>query len=140
MRAVLPLCLLFVSVTASQLQAQATQFIVRGRVVERGDERPIPGATVTLGEAGAQVTDDQGSFIIRNVRPGRHPLVIEALGYETVRTTVVVLGEENATIRLNRRPVPLPPVDVRPRTFTLSGHVIDRATRRSVPFVTVRLD
>jgi len=122
------------------LAAQTGRLTVRGRVVESGGDRGIAQATVQLGDSARVLTDDAGTFEIRGVRPGRYALVVEALGYRTVRTALLVTDDATGTIRMEPEPIALDTLRVRPSRFDLGGRVLARDGRRPVPFVTVRLE
>jgi TonB-dependent receptor len=65
---------------------------LRGSVWDQDFDVPITGATVTIVETvqSAQ-TNDQGSYVIENVQPGRYTVVVTKDGYQKqVRADVVV--------------------------------------------------
>jgi hypothetical protein len=64
---------------------------------------------------------------------------VEALGYRTVRTTLLVLGDVSGTVEMNPQPVPLPPIAVRPVTFNLRGRITEKGTGLNVAYVSVRI-
>ena len=84
---------------------------VRVTVQASGDSGAIalPAATVAVRDAGlAAMTDSQGVAVLRGLSPGRHALVISALGFaEAVIEVEVVNG------RLTRARVALDPAPVR---------------------------
>jgi hypothetical protein len=85
-------------------------------------------------------TNANGDFEIRALRPGRYTVVVEALGYKTVRTTVLVQGNGTAEIQMDPAPLPLPPVRAATALVTLSGAVTNKHTGEVAPYLTVRLD
>lgn len=124
-------------VQATALQAQ-TGFTVRGTVTDRQTGGGVV-ATVTLEDAGRTLSSESGEFEIRGVRPGRYALTVEALGYRTARTTILVMEDVTGTIRLDPEPIPLEPVDVRPAELTLRGRVVEKGSGNSAPYVTIDL-
>ncbi|HEY7375668.1 MAG TPA: carboxypeptidase regulatory-like domain-containing protein [Polyangia bacterium] len=64
---------------AATVEASAT---LRGRVLEKGTRRPLPGAAVTIDGAPAGETDAAGKFDLR-VAPGRHHVQIQIPGHDT---------------------------------------------------------
>src|SRR6185295_12874363 len=55
---------------------------LRGRVLEKGTRRPLPGAAVTIDGAPAGETDAAGNFELR-VAPGHHRVQIQTAGHDT---------------------------------------------------------
>ena len=91
---------------SSPLAAQATGS-VRGRVLERGSNQPVPGANLIILVGGARlgsITDNSGTYVVRSVPAG--DVVVRALriGYapDTVRVTVPANGEAVADFTLER--------------------------------------
>lgn len=130
----------FALMVAAPAAAQAGRFTLTGRVVERGGERGIAQATVQLGDSGRVLTDGTGAFRIHGIRPGRWALTVEALGYRTVRTTLLITGDATGTIEMEPEPIPLDPLAVRPARFDLRGRLLAREAGYAVPFATVRLE
>jgi len=119
--------------------AQTGTYEVRGRVTERGQDRPIAQAVVQLGELPRVLTDERGEFEIRGVAPGRYPLTVEALGYGTARTTILVTGDVDGRVELDPAPIALDTVGVTPARFDLRGLIREGATGLAAPYVTVRV-
>jgi iron complex outermembrane recepter protein len=71
--------------------AQST-LSLSGRVIADENGQPVAGATVTLEGLPPTGTDADGSFVIRNVQPGSHALVVSRDGFTTVRSTISVSG------------------------------------------------
>lgn len=75
------------ALTAAPAHAQ----VVRGQVVEAQTQKPIEGAMVILlGHEGAVehrvLTDAEGGFIAKAVRPGPHSIRVDRIGYESLTT------------------------------------------------------
>lgn len=79
------------------------QSSLRGTVIDGDDNTPLVGATVTISNLHrSNRTDDHGRWIFKNVAPGKHFVVIHAVGHkmfhDTLSTdsasTVVLLGED----------------------------------------------
>ena len=116
---------------AVALRAQ-TGFTVRGTVTDRESGRGVV-ANVTLEDAGRAVSSESGAFEIRGVRPGRYALTVEALGYRTARTTILVVEDVTGTVQLDPEPIPLDPLAVRPAEVSLRGRVVEKGTGRAAP-------
>ncbi len=65
---------------------------VRGRVTESATNRPIPGASVTVGGLGlGAVTDADGNYVIANVPAGTYDIAVRRVGFVR-RTQSVTVG------------------------------------------------
>ena len=63
------------------LRAQVAK--LRGRVVEKLGQVPVPFATVQLQDTNkGTVTDDAGQFLLEGLQPGNYNLVVSCVGYE----------------------------------------------------------
>jgi len=75
--------------------------ILRGQVVDYVSGSPVPGASVSvLGTAGRVLTDDEGSFILDELPPGRHLVVTDYLGYESRTDSVTIFSQETVRIEV----------------------------------------
>jgi len=80
--------------TSSGLEAQEAGGEVRGRVVETGGA-PIAGAVATLNPLGrAGETNEQGTFVLRDVPAGGYTLSVRRLGFGTFSARVSVAAGE----------------------------------------------
>ena len=128
------------AIAVSQASAQTGRFTLSGRVTERGQDRPIAQATVVLDDENRAITNANGEFQLRGLQAGRHALVVEALGYRTVRTTMLTEGNGSVQIQMDPAAIPLPAVVSDTTLVTLQGSVTDKATGAIAPYVTLRLD
>jgi hypothetical protein len=67
------------------------QLKVRGKIVNAADGKPVPDASVffnnaTIGTKSAQ----DGSFVLRGVRPGQYDMVVSVVGYERYNLPIMV--------------------------------------------------
>lgn len=85
--------------------------VLRGRVLDAADLRPLPAATVTIVGSGAQsLTDNSGSFVISSPNPGPVSVRVDMLGYESVLESEVTLRTSRSVyveFRLDRRALEL---------------------------------
>jgi hypothetical protein len=74
------------------------QITITGKLVNAAQNTPVADASVFLSNAtvGGKSADN-GTFILRNVRPGQYELVVTVLGYETYRQTVMA-GTESVSL------------------------------------------
>lgn len=84
-----------VGFAASAASAQQVGSI-RGVVIDRDFDAPLPLATVTISETGAKVTaSEQGNFVFSDLPPGRYTLVFVKDGYarELKSNVIVTAGQ-----------------------------------------------
>lgn len=75
--------LLLILISSLGLTTVSSQFRIHGKVLNTLNE-PLVGATVAIhGSTIGTVTDDQGSYKIKNLKSGQYELAISYLGYET---------------------------------------------------------
>jgi hypothetical protein len=127
-------------VLALTMAASGGLFGQTPRVVERGQQRGIFGADVRLGDTNRALTSDGGTFEIRGIRPGSYPLVVEAVGYRTIRTVVNVtgMGDVTGVLQMDPEPIALDSIHVRPTRITIRGRIVEKGTERGVAFIRVR--
>jgi hypothetical protein len=74
-----------------------SQIKISGKVISNVDKKPIANASVFLSNAMVgNKTNDDGIFILNNVRPGQYDLVISIVGYETYHQTVKITNSDTA--------------------------------------------
>lgn len=92
---------------------------VRGRVLERGTDRPVEGALVELRDTTGRtlartLTGPDGTVLLEADRPGEIRVRVERIGFETWTSPVVRLSAGESLRRVFRipvRPVRRPPVN-----------------------------
>src|SRR5690606_3276062 len=86
--------------------AQAHQ-VVRGQVVDRESQQPLPGANVVVEESDplmGATTDAAGRFVLARVPLGRHDRVVRFVGYEPARVPqVLVTSGREVVLRIELR-------------------------------------
>lgn len=110
-RAVRPLLLALAAsaiVTGSASAQQADEPVeVRGVVVDATSGSQVPGAAVQLVETDRRtISNRDGGFVLRDVRPDTYRVIVTQLGYDTLRTEVRVAPEGDA-LRLRLTPDPV---------------------------------
>ena len=97
------------SLMAAPVAAQTA--VLRGRVLDASDLRPIQAATVTIVGSGVQsLTDATGGFVISGVPPGLVSVQVDVLGYASLMESDVSLRTSRSTyveFRLERRALEL---------------------------------
>ncbi len=72
---------------------QPIYYVIRGRVVNGADRSPLSNASVFLSNATiGDKTAVDGTFTLRNVKPGKYNLVVSIVGFETLSQVVEVGG------------------------------------------------
>ncbi|HEX6747751.1 MAG TPA: carboxypeptidase regulatory-like domain-containing protein [Longimicrobium sp.] len=95
------------ALSLAAVPAHAQRVTVTGQVTD-GTGEPIPGAIVKVGdEEHVAVTDAQGNFAVRGVRPGERTVWANALGYAMSAGTVTVTetGAPGVDLVLDRAPI-----------------------------------
>ncbi|HSH45205.1 MAG TPA: carboxypeptidase regulatory-like domain-containing protein, partial [Longimicrobiales bacterium] len=80
--------LILLATLPAAAQAQEPGRVV-GRVVDQDTGTPIVGATVRVTDGAAVLTNLDGRYILRDVVPGTHQLMVEMIGYATKTVTGV---------------------------------------------------
>ncbi|RNC87826.1 MAG: TonB-dependent receptor [Winogradskyella sp.] len=79
--------------------------IIKGRVIDKQSETPLPGATVELLNtevATGVVTDENGYYILEDVAIGRQFIRISFIGFETITIpNIVVTTGKEAVVNIN---------------------------------------
>ncbi|RYU90575.1 carboxypeptidase-like regulatory domain-containing protein [Mucilaginibacter terrigena] len=86
------------------------QISISGKIINGTDKSPVADASVFLSNAtvGNKSAGD-GTFILRNVKPGQYELVVTVIGYETYRQAVLAAGGS----------ISLPDIKLIPKTLVL---------------------
>jgi iron complex outermembrane receptor protein len=77
---------------------------ISGRISDAQTREPLAGATVALRNGNANaVTDNQGKFVLNNVKPGRYTVVMSFVGYGDATQIVQVTagGDANVDMELS---------------------------------------
>ncbi len=84
---------------------------IKGKVVTTINNQPVAGASIFLSNAtiGATTAED-GTYLLKNVKPGKYELVISNIGYDTYSQLVVADSKE----------VVVPPIIISPKTVMLT--------------------
>jgi hypothetical protein len=92
------------------------QITITGKIVS-ADKKAVVNASVFLSNATVgDKTNDEGAYVLRNVKQGQYELVVTIIGYETYRQTVMA-GTDNISlpdIILTPRTTELKEVSIRP--------------------------
>jgi len=97
MKAPLFLLLLIAAVTTSLAQ----NGIIKGRVIEARTFKPLAFATVYLNQTTiGTVTNEEGDFIIENVRTGEYDLVVSYIGYQHYQSHISVSDATPVTMSI----------------------------------------
>lgn len=97
MATLLVMLTIFSSVFATEIDNGGS---VKG-VITTSDNKPAPGVVVVLkGSKKTTLTDDNGTYLLRNITPGNYTIEVSLTGYETSSQQVTVEKDKTATINL----------------------------------------
>lgn len=126
--------------------AAAHAQIFRGRVLDDGDDRPVPTAMVRLiDEDGEQravsIADSAGVYLVEAPEPGVYRLEAARIGYDNFETPLLEAANAEGTypIDLLLRAAPVEIAGIAVRTNTLTEEQTDRLLRREIGLATASL-
>ncbi|HTE00555.1 MAG TPA: carboxypeptidase-like regulatory domain-containing protein [Mucilaginibacter sp.] len=92
------------------------QLTLTGRIINIVDKKPVAGASVFLNNATiGNSSNNDGSFILTNIRNGHYELVVSIVGYEPYRQTMLINNDINlGNIEVIPRSIGLKEVKIRP--------------------------
>ncbi|HEX5724891.1 MAG TPA: carboxypeptidase regulatory-like domain-containing protein [Longimicrobiaceae bacterium] len=121
--------------------APAASQVIDGRLLERGTNKPIDGATVVLiahnAEAGRAVTDGRGRFVLAIGAAGNYRLSATRTGYLSTLSPDLMVGVRDSldvVLRMSTDEVMLNPLEVRASSRRLTPAMAafyERAERRT---------
>ncbi len=104
-------------------QGGAAQAVITGRLTDAATEDPIVGASVQVeGTDVRALSDAEGRFTLQRVPPGPQVLVVEHLGYATLRRPLTV--PQQGTVRQDME---LAPSALQVRGITVTADAVGRA-------------
>jgi iron complex outermembrane recepter protein len=81
---------------------------IEGVVIEAGTGDPLPAVLVRIAEMRRQeLTHEDGSFRLPDIAPGRYTLVLERLGFRSLRQPVEVRAGERVRLRIEMESTPI---------------------------------
>ena len=124
------------------LTAMAQKVIVAGHITDDDSHKPIAFATLYIKESGHwAVTDDDGSFTMRNVPVGKVTLTIQCLGYATRQLTFNIAKDvPRMRITLQQETLKLDEVTItaqRKNNESTTSYTIDRTALDNQQIVSV---
>lgn len=129
--------LMLSSLSILNANAQELSQTIRGKVVDRPTQMPLPGATIMIADlpvTRGAVSDDTGTFSIANVPLGRHLIKITFVGYEPVLVSNVLVGsgkEVVLTIEMVESPESLDEVVINAGKFAEVVNEMTQVSARS---------
>src|SRR5882724_3993359 len=85
---------------------------VQGTVTDVSSGAAIASATVELVDVGSTITDNEGKFLFRKIKPGNYSLHISSIGYRTLEKNVST-GDTATRFQLERWNLFLQPVEIK---------------------------
>jgi len=89
------------------------QHVLRGRILEKGSEAPIPNATVTISPGTHIVSDERGIFLIKSLKSGDYLLEVSSIGYRSHDEKVNIPTMSDIDIYLEKLDLMMQPVEIR---------------------------
>jgi hypothetical protein len=132
------LAVLLIAVCAAPSLAQSVARL-SGRVVERGTDRGLAGATIEIGSRRVS-SDLDGRFVAGDVPPGSQTMKVSAYGYSSREVSLRLVADTSIVVELDPAPLPLDPLLVEGRTITIRGEVYERGDDRGLLDVEVRVE
>lgn len=92
----LVLALICFNVNSIAYAPESEDGVIHGRIQEKHSKESVPYATVQIiGQKGGAVSQDDGSFILNNIKAGTYKLKVRALGYKTKEIQVSVFASKS---------------------------------------------
>lgn len=108
--------LLFIAICGS---AVAQTGAIKGKVIDKATNEPLPFASVVAEQGGAQVggaqTDFDGNFTIKPLNPGKYNIKATFVGYQTAQVNDVVVSIDKITfqdIKVGKGAVDITQIDI----------------------------
>lgn len=100
---------------SSGLAQTVNKVTISGKVISQTDGKPLRNVNVFIASTMlGSATNDSGHFVIKNVPPGSHELVVSIVGYEPMKIDIRVARSKDKeyTIRLTPQIVAVPEITV----------------------------
>lgn len=132
---------------ADPLDAQEAR--LTGYVRARASREVLRSAVLTVDRLGTRTETNQDGFFVLSLPPGRHRLLVRAVGYAPLDTVIAVAGSRLQDFELEVRPVELEEVtvearrnlpDIDPTSPEMSVARLDLETVKLVPVVLGEID
>lgn len=112
------------TIAASTKPLLAQQVTIRGSVVDEANGEGLGTATLKIGDR-TLITDAAGRFRISGVMSGNYEIVVTALGYRPLSTTLAVHADTAVVFALTPAPIQLDPLTVQARHITVRGQLVE---------------
>lgn len=93
------------------------QVNITGKIINNADKKPVANASVFLNNAivGDKTADD-GTFTLRNVKPGQYTFIVTAIGFETYSLNLMAGTKDISleSIALTPKTIMLQEVNIKP--------------------------
>lgn len=90
-----------------------SQHVLRGRILEKGSEAPVPNATLVLSSNIHILSDEEGYFLIKNLKNGNYLLEASSVGYKSHAEKVNIPTISDLNIYLEKLDLMLQPIEIR---------------------------
>ena len=85
----------FYVLISNAVWAQEINWIVAGKVLEKGTKKPIQGAAISVQELDTltTVSDENGNFVLSFFQAGNFTVLATTIGVEKPETQAIILGK-----------------------------------------------
>jgi hypothetical protein len=91
------------------------QYTISGRILNQADTKPLANVSVFISNATiGDKTADDGTFALKNIKPGKYELVISSIGYDIEKKNITITNSN----------ITLPDITIFAKTNMLSGVTI----------------
>jgi outer membrane receptor for ferrienterochelin and colicins len=84
----------------------AQEFQIAGKVFDISNKQPLENAGILIPNSNkGSISNENGDFKIKNIKPGNYKLIISCLGYETVEMQFLIPSTKDSLLEINLKPV-----------------------------------
>jgi hypothetical protein len=139
-----PACAAALALLPAPLPAQDATIRLSGFVRARSSAEVLRGAVLSVDSLAARAETNQDGYFVLTLSPGRHRLLVRAVGYAPLDTLITLGASRTQDFHLASRPIELEEIAVQGRTTTpdidpmspeMSVARLDLETIRLVPVV-----
>lgn len=101
--------------------AQLQRFVLKGRITDRHDGKPLRLVNVSLKETRqGDVSDSNGNFHIGNIKTGTYTFIVSLIGYKKLVRTIEVQNDRSFSFTLEEQPLLFQPIEITPGAFSVT--------------------
>lgn len=94
-------CILHITTVSAQRTVKAPQYSIKGVVVNKTNQAPIPYANIVVYQTNrGTMTDENGNFELGPLSPAIYEIQVSCLGYKSVLSSDIKLFTSNQSVRI----------------------------------------